>query len=181
MSRQSLAVLFLHSEGLVMAYCVEKLCSFVNLLNFGNLSECNSLFILQHVSAETSENRGKKVFQQNRLPTALLIDAGLRSWAIIQTSEVSGPKWFTTREKNNSEAQNLIMSSGIILVRLPTVSVTLMGYDPSIRENATAMSSSVRLWSGPAKKAWPMCASARNSVSARGFHWLLYWEITVGR
>ena len=49
-----------------MAYSVEKLGSFVNSINYGKLSEYNSLFLLRHVSAETSENRRKGVFQQNR-------------------------------------------------------------------------------------------------------------------
>ena len=53
------------------AYSVEKLDSFVNSIDFGKLSECNSLFLLRHVSAETSESRGKGVFQQNRPEAAV--------------------------------------------------------------------------------------------------------------
>ena len=64
-------------EGLLMAYSVEKLGSFANSINFGNLSVCNSLFLLRHVSAGTSENRRKGVFQQNR-PKAAIGD--IKSW-----------------------------------------------------------------------------------------------------
>ena len=50
----------------LLAYSVEKLGSFVNSINFSRLSECNSLFLLRHVPAETSDNQRKGVFQQNR-------------------------------------------------------------------------------------------------------------------
>ncbi len=39
-----------------MAYSVEKLGVFVNSINFRKLSEYKPLFLLRHVSAETSEN-----------------------------------------------------------------------------------------------------------------------------
>ena len=55
----------------LLAYSVEKPGSFVNSINFGKLSKCNSLFLLRQVSAETSENRRKGVFQQNRPAPAI--------------------------------------------------------------------------------------------------------------
>jgi hypothetical protein len=42
-----------------------------NSINFGTLNECNSLFLLRHVSAKTPENRRKRVFQQNRPEAAI--------------------------------------------------------------------------------------------------------------
>ena len=54
------------SGGLLLAYSVEKLGFFVNSIKFGDLYECKLLFLLEHVSAGTSQNRRKGVFQQNR-------------------------------------------------------------------------------------------------------------------
>ncbi len=62
---------FQSDKGLESAYSVEKLGSFVDSTNFGKLRECNPLFLLGRVSAESSENRRKEVFQQNR-PRAVI-------------------------------------------------------------------------------------------------------------
>jgi len=54
------------TEGLLMAYCVEKLDTSWNSIKFGELDHSNPLILLSRVSAETPENRRKGVFQHNR-------------------------------------------------------------------------------------------------------------------
>jgi hypothetical protein len=49
-----------------MAYSVEKLLPGGNSINFCKTSTPNPLFLLRHVSAETSENLRNGVFQHNR-------------------------------------------------------------------------------------------------------------------
>jgi hypothetical protein len=58
-------------EGLLLAYCVEKLVSCGIRVNRRKLPGSNLLFLLNRVSAGTSEIRRRGVFQHNRPGAAI--------------------------------------------------------------------------------------------------------------